>query len=104
MISVFKGNYKYNEKDVKLYAPDRQGVYYIGGWAADGFILIEYIGKAIGEGVSIKTKLLDHLSNNELKKLSHFAFRIITTEKEIEECEKSEIKVYSPRYNTHNNG
>lgn len=101
MIYQYKGNYVYNKLSITQYASDGIGVYYCGYRnPSNNSLKPLYIGRAKGEGVSIKSRLLDHLRDDNWPDVNVFGYQECTTMKEAEDLEESEIKKYQPKYNT----
>jgi excinuclease UvrABC nuclease subunit len=100
MIYQYKGNYAYNKLSITQYASDGIGVYYCGSKNADGSLFPLYIGRAKGENVSIKSRLLDHFRDDNWSDVSIFGYRECTTMKEAEDLEAAEIAKFKPKYNT----
>lgn len=100
MIYPYNGHHSYDRPTISYKAPEAIGVYYCGAINTAGNLVPYYIGRAMGEGVSISSRLLDHLRENNWPGVAHFGYCICTTQKEAEEFEKSEIQKFQPRYNT----
>lgn len=99
MIGEYKGHYSYDKLFINLSAPDSVGIYYMGDKNIDGSLVVTYVGRALGESVTIKSRLIDHLNKNEWLDVKYFGFRICTTQKEIEDLEKAEIVRLKPIHN-----
>lgn len=104
MIYPYKGNYQYNIMSVIINAPAEMGVYYCCymNYQNEPFAL--YVGRAKGDGVSIRSRLLDHLRSDHWPAVTHFGFKICTTKKEAEDLEVKEIKRLKPDYNERGKG
>jgi len=100
MIYEYKGQYPYNVISVKNNAPDSIGVYYCGYPNASNVLIVHYVGRAMGDGVSISSRLLDHLREDNWSDTSHFGFRVCSTKEEAENLEAAEINRLKPKYNT----
>lgn len=98
MIMAYSGNYPYNRSSVTISAPDNIGVYYCGSLNQNGGLGTMYIGRALGDGVTIKSRLIDHLVD-KWTDVTHFGYRICTTKKEAEDLETNEIQRLQPKYN-----
>ena len=100
MISIYFGHYHFNKESVELNASDGIGVYYL-GWVNPLTNILEtyYVGRALGTGVSVKSRLLDHLTNG-WSDVVHFGYILCTSQKEVEDLEAAEIKRIQPKYNT----
>lgn len=101
MISEFKGPYSYAEKIVREWNSSVPGVYYLGVKTPQNQMIIYYIGKAVAEG-GIRSRLLEHLSENKWDDVTHFGYHASQPldVKAVNELEEEEIKKYSPKYNT----
>lgn len=99
MIYSYSGNYLYNKESVNTYAPLQQGVYYCGSLNSDGSLGTSYVGRAKGTGVTIRSRLQFHLDNDSWADVTHFGYRICTTDKEAEDLEKQETIRLNPRRN-----
>ncbi len=98
MISNYVGHHPFDRLTICSFAPDSQGVYYCGTVNGDGTLGTFYVGRAKGTGVTIRSRLLDHLSDGwEL--VSHFGYRLCSTDQEAMSLEISEIGRLQPRYN-----
>jgi excinuclease UvrABC nuclease subunit len=95
----YKGHHNYNKTSVMLFAPDTIGVYYCGIVNSSNSLSPLYIGRAIGENVTIRSRLFDHLNNDSWSGVTHFGYIICQTPREAEIFEASEIKRFQPRYN-----
>lgn len=98
MIYDYSGHHGYDKWSVTSKAPDNIGVYYCGVLNFKGLIPL-YIGRAIGENVTIKSRLLDHVRDDNWPEVTHFGYQICTTVKEAEDLEASEIASWKPKYN-----
>jgi len=100
MVYDYQGHYQYNKVSVTNNASEEMGVYYCGYVNANNILITHYVGRAKGDGVSIRSRLLDHLRQDNWPDVSHFGYRVCTTKKEAEDLEASEIQRLKPRYNT----
>lgn len=100
MIQDYQGQYRYNKISVTTNAPEEIGVYYCGQINENNSLITHYVGRAKGEGVSIYSRLLDHLRQENWFDVSYFGYQICTTKKETEDLEASEIQRLKPKYNT----
>jgi excinuclease UvrABC nuclease subunit len=99
MIKNYRGNYQYNKSSIIENASDEIGVYYCGYINSNNKLCPHYIGRAKGDGVSICSRLLDHLREDDWLDVSHFGFNVCTTKQEAENLEMEEIKRCNPKYN-----
>lgn len=100
MADNYVGNYPYNKFSIITYAPDKIGVYYCGVLNNDRSLGVLYVGRAKGENISIKSRLLEHFNNSEWPDVTHFGFCVCSTESEVENLEKTEtIRLECPKYN-----
>ncbi|OGM01891.1 hypothetical protein A2115_00375 [Candidatus Woesebacteria bacterium GWA1_41_8] len=100
MIGKYNGHYSYDKPFIMTNAPDEIGIYYLGLLNGDGSLGVLYVGRAKGEDVSIKSRLLNHLNNNEWPDVTHFGFCICDSEGEATAHEVSETKRLNyPKYN-----
>lgn len=99
MIYDYSGHYGFSKASIEQYAPDNWGVYYCGAVNASNTLITHYVGRATGDDVSIKIRLLDHERNQSWPDVSSFGFRICTTKTEAESLEAAEIKRLQPKYN-----
>jgi len=88
MIGKYMGNYTYDKQFINLNAPENIGVYYMGTLNNNGSLGTLYVGRAKGNAVSIKSRLLDHINNNEWPDITHFGYVVCTSEAEVEDLEK----------------
>ena len=92
--------YKYNKEVVSNNAPDRIGVYYCGELDHEGKLTPHYIGRAIGNNVTIKSRLLDHLRDDSYwRGITHFCYVMTNSAQEAEKLEADEINRCKPKYN-----
>jgi len=99
MIEDYNGHHPFNESTIMQNAPAKHGVYYCGYIADTGNLATHYVGRAMGEGVTIRTRLLDHLRRAGWTDVTNFGFRVCTLDSEVEQLEKTEIKRLNPKYN-----
>ena len=99
MIHSYAGSYPYNKDSISRYASDNFGVYYC-GYMNGNTLATMYVGRAAGDGVSIKSRLLNHLSNDYWPKVTHFGFHVCDTKSEAIDLEAREIERLQPPYNT----
>lgn len=95
----YQGNYNYNKNIILTIAPEKIGIYYCGSLNSNNSLFPLYIGRAMGENVTIKSRLLDHLNNDRWPDVSCFGYIICQTPKEAEMLEASEIEKFKPKYN-----
>lgn len=100
MISQYVGHHPFNRLTICVAAPEKQGVYYCGSLNSDGSLGVYYVGRAKGTGVSIRSRLLDHLNTDHWTAVTHFGFRLCSTDQEATDFEASEIRRLQPAYNT----
>lgn len=99
MIQKYEGEYSFNKATVEGWNSTAIGVYYVGSRAANGsFASILYVGKATGDG-GIRTRLLQHLSENKWPDATIFGYKVCSTAAEAEAHEAAEIKRLQPKYN-----
>ena len=98
MIQSYAGSYPYNKDSITRYASDKLGVYYVGYLKGDNLVTM-YVGRAAGNGVSIKSRLLNHLSQDYWPEVSSFGFSVCDTKTEAENLEAQEINRLKPPYN-----
>lgn len=98
MIYKFEGIYSFDEKTVGGWKSTAIGVYYCGIKTAEGSLVPYYIGRAIADG-GIRNRLLQHLGERKWRDVTHFGYKICSTEKEAIDHEISEIATYKPKYN-----
>lgn len=98
MIYDYKGHFNFNAQSISNNAPDSWGVYYCGSINQSGLLGVSYVGRAAGDGVSIKNRLTDHLRDN-WSGVTHFGYKECTTPNEAEQLEVSEIKRLIPKLN-----
>jgi len=100
MIYPYSGNHIYSRLSVSQNSPsDNIGVYYC-GYTDKNILHVFYIGRAMGDSVSIQSRLLDHLRDDNWPDVTHFGYRTCTRKRETEEIEAAEIKRLQPKYNT----
>jgi hypothetical protein len=97
MAGQYVGHYRHNKISVDLNAPLVMGVYYLGALNLTGGLVPYYIGRAMGTGVTIKSRLIDHLS--EWQDVTHFGYVTFNTPIEAQIFEDLEIKKHNPKYN-----
>ena len=95
----YNGHFSYNGQSVRLNAPDKIGVYYCGYLNYSNQLIPLYIGRAIGIGVTLKSRLLDHLREDRWPDVTHFGYNVCLTKQEAESLERSEINEHKPKYN-----
>ena len=101
MVQGYKGNYVFSKEVVQGWNNDEGGVYYCGVVDNTGKSLTpHYIGKAFGGG-GIKARLLQHLSENKWRDITHFGYSVCSSENESLAFELQEIKRLNPKYNIH---
>ncbi len=100
MIGDYKGNFPYSKFSIITNAPQNIGIYYCGAMNENGSLGVFYVGRAKGESVTIRSRLLDHFNNGEWSDITHFGFRTCSIEAEVESIEKSEVvRLNIPKYN-----
>jgi excinuclease UvrABC nuclease subunit len=99
MIYIYSGNYIFERQSIILSAPDNIGVYYCGSLNWQGELMPKYIGRAMGDKVSIRNRLLDHFRENNWLGVTHFGYRICSSKEEAMNLEIAEIREYQPFYN-----
>lgn len=98
MINNYSGHHIFNALSVSTHAPGLIGIYYCGYVNLSNALVTHYVGRAMGEGVTIRKRLQDHLSEG-WRDVTHFGFCVCTTQKEAEYFEKAEIARLNPKYN-----
>ena len=99
MAGQYQGNYVYEENSVQIYAPVSWGVYYCVHIEQGSRVVADYIGKASGQGVTIKSRLLNHLSGDNWPEVSHFGYILCSSAEEAQRLEIEEINRCNPKYN-----
>ena len=100
MFSIYTGHFAYNKVSILQNAPYGIGIYYCGVVLKDGKLYPAYIGRAKGNGVTICSRLLDHIRDDNWPDITHFGYRPCITGQEAEDLEIQEIRNYNPKYNT----
>lgn len=95
MVNSYIGHYLYNALSVGANAPVAIGVYYCGQLNLRNELVPLYIGKS----VSIRERLQSHISNADLRGITHFGYVRCSTQQEAESFEAAEIRKHQPRYN-----
>jgi hypothetical protein len=90
--------YSFITPSIDTHAPTAIGVYYCGALDAMGRFQPYYIGRAIGESTSSRSRLLDHLREEEWQDVTHFCFQICSTPIGATYLEEAEIKRFNPKY------
>ena len=98
MISQYNGNFEYNRNSIQESAPSATGVYFCVHFEQQ-LVIADYIGKATGVGVSIKSRLLDHINSQHWPEVTHFGYILCTLPSEADRLEVSEIVRCGPKYN-----
>ncbi|MBU1179728.1 hypothetical protein KJ885_02190 [Patescibacteria group bacterium] len=98
MADEYKGHYTYSKKVIGEWNSDDIGVYYCGFKLDNGNLKPLYIGKGIGDG-GIRSRLLDHLSEDHWPDVTHFGYRVCDNATEAENFEAEEIDRCKPKYN-----
>ena len=98
MIHDYKGNYSYSQKVVSDWDSTAMGVYYCGIPNPNGTLKPLYIGVGTSDG-GMRSRLLDHLRDDNWPDVTHFGFCACDTAKEAEDFEAAEIKRCQPKYN-----
>lgn len=80
-------------------ASAEMGVYYCCYMNGKNEPFTLYVGRDRGDGLSIRSRILDHMRNDHWPAVTHFGFRICTTKKEAEDLEVEEIQQLKPDYN-----
>lgn len=96
---MYSQSYLYHQTSVTDFAPLNWGVYYIGYVDNLGRLYPLYIGRASGIGVTIRSRLFDHLREIFWSDATHFCFRLCTTPSEAIFLETAEIQRFQPKYN-----
>ena len=101
MIGNYLGNYIFDRFSISQNAPSMVGVYYCGWVDVSNLLHPLYIGRALGEATSIRSRLLNHLNEGELEGVTHFGFRTCSNMTEATKLEQQEITAFNPRHNVH---
>lgn len=64
MIYPYKGNYQYNILSIMANASAEMGVYYCCYMNGKNEPFTLYVGRARGDGLSIRSRILDHMRND----------------------------------------
>lgn len=99
MIYAYAGHYPYTEQLININAPESIGVYYCGYVNNQNVLVTLYVGRAMGTGVTIRSRIQDHFRNDNWSDVSHFGYAICSTAKDAEDFEVSEIRRLQPKYN-----
>jgi len=99
MVGTYQGHFSYNQLGILISAPQAQGVYYCGSLNNQNQLVPAYIGRAKGNGVTINSRLADHLRENKWVGVTHFGYVTCTTDQEAVAIEASEIAKWKPAYN-----
>jgi excinuclease UvrABC nuclease subunit len=95
MIGDYKGNYPYTQDSIPNNAPTQIGVYYCGHPNAANVLLTDYVGSS----KDIRTRLLQHLNGDRWSDVTHFGFKLCSSQQEATNFEADEIKRLNPKYN-----
>lgn len=95
---MYKGHYNYDKNVVQNWNNTQGGVYYCGVVASNGNLTVYYVGKAFSDG-GIRGRLLQHLSENKWRDVTHFGYVECASENESFSLEKNEIIRLNPKYN-----
>jgi excinuclease UvrABC nuclease subunit len=101
MIPAYNGHFMYLKDSVERFTPDVSGVYYVGYLNRTQELVPVYIVRAIGFFTSIRSRLFDHLRDQCWQNTTHFGFKLCADERQAQQLESYDIKIYQPRYNTH---
>lgn len=99
MIYDYRGNFQFEKNSIIQNALTEWGVYYCGYITSQGTLKPLYIGRAIGEDVTIRSRLLEHKSSKFWPDVTSFGFQVCTTKSEAEKLEQDQIKKFQPKYN-----
>jgi len=99
MIYDYRGHFSFNHNSISQNAADDHGVYYCGYIDTENKLQPLYIGRAIGDYVSIKSRLLEHYADRKWPDVTSFGFQVCTTKAEAEQLEQDRIKEFQPKYN-----
>ncbi len=100
MIYPYVGNFPYNKQSILNNAPDAIGIYFCGVInPLNGSLVFKYIGRAVGENVTIKSRLLNHLNDQDLSGIFSFGYRVCTSVLEAINQEEVDIKAWQPVLN-----
>lgn len=98
-MSQYQGHFPYNLVFINTSAPLSIGVYYCGQPNPDGTLGVNYVGRAIGSNVSIRSRLQDHHRDDYWPEVTHFGFVEFSSEGEAAQFEQQEIARLNPKYN-----
>lgn len=99
MISNYYGHYLFDSRSIDQFAPELKGVYYCGTSNPNGSLGASYVGRAAGQGVTIRTRLQNHFQNDNWQDASHFGYIVCEEEEEAQRFELMEIVRLNPKYN-----
>jgi len=100
MTGIYQGHFQFNQLGMLMSAPQAQGVYYCGSLNSQNQLIPAYIGRAKGNGVTINSRLNDHLRDDHWSGVTHFGYILCSTDQETIALEANEIASYKPIYNT----
>ena len=100
MVNEYKGHFGYTKLSIVVNSPDEIGIYYMGILNSNGSLGVLNVGRAMGEQVTIKSRLLSHINSGEWPDITHFGFRVCSIPQEVEDLEKEEtVRLGIPKYN-----
>ncbi len=100
MVGNYIGHFTYNQLGILMSAPQSQGIYYCGWVNPQNQLVPLYIGRAKGTGVTINSRLSDHLKDDWWTDVTHFGYVTCSLDQEAINLEAAEIDKYKPKYNT----
>lgn len=99
MVQEYRGPFSFGKEVVQNWDNTQGGVYYCGVLNGTGGLGVHYVGKAFGD-IGIRGRLLQHLSENKWRDVTHFGYCVCSSENEALAFEAQEIKRLNPKYNT----
>ena len=99
MIYEYRGNFQFEKNTIIQNAITDHGIYYCGYTNSQGSLVPLYIGRAVGDEVTIRSRLLEHNSSKNWPDVTSFGFQVCTTKAEAEQLEQDQIRKFQPKYN-----
>lgn len=100
MITQFEGPHLFDVDIITDWNSSIGGVYYCGVITTERKLIVYYVGRAVGDG-GIRSRLLQHLSENKWYDVTHFGYKACDSMNETIDHEISEISRLKPKYNIH---
>lgn len=99
MVEKYKGPHPFDKKVIESWNNNQGGVYYCGVLDNNtDVLLVYYVGKAFGDE-GIRGRLIQHLNESKWYDITHFGYRVCSSEDEALAFEDQEIKRLNPKYN-----